>query len=138
MAGFYREYTTEAPDVTIKEVSDEEEAFKEQKKEVFEVFTLSQAGFPQRQIAEQLGFTLRQVGYTLRSGQVSPRRRTEKRTKLNSEQVDELVAFALSDGKKRHMSYLELAMHFSKWNVGESAIRGALTRRGYSRNRTRR
>lgn len=31
------------------------------------------------------------------------------------------------------MTYLQLAMSFPEWNVGEDAVRNALKRRGYSR-----
>ena len=31
------------------------------------------------------------------------------------------------------MSYLEIAMNFSQWNVGVDAVRNALNRRGYNR-----
>ena len=35
------------------------------------------------------------------------------------------------------MTFLELAMNFPEWNVGEDTIRNALKRRGYSRRMAR-
>ncbi|KAI6249474.1 hypothetical protein HI914_02760 [Erysiphe necator] len=102
-----------------------------------EVLKLHDAGHGPIYISKQLGITRRQVKYTIYRGHVSPQKSKGRPPKLTSEQVDELEAFIVASSTNRRMSYLELAMQFSQWNVGEGAIKGALARRGYIRYRAR-
>ncbi|POS82859.1 hypothetical protein EPUL_006124, partial [Erysiphe pulchra] len=102
-----------------------------------EVLKLHDAGHGPIYISKELGITRRQVKYTIYRGHVSPQKSKGRPPKLTSEQVDELEAFVVASSTNRRMSYLELAMQFSKWNVGEGAIKGALARRGYIRYRAR-
>lgn len=98
-----------------------------------QVLTLHRAHNNPTFIAKFLRITLAQVKYTVRSGHVSPKKSKGATPKLNSTQVDELEKFVCSSPEARQMSYLELASHFSKWNVAEEAIKNALKKRGYSR-----
>ena len=71
--------------------------------------------------------------YTIQSGRTSPRKSTGRPPKLLTEQVDELEAYVRSSSNTRQMSYLELAMKFPQWNVGEEAVKNSLQQRGYGR-----
>lgn len=71
--------------------------------------------------------------YTVRNGRKSPLKSSGRPRALSDAQEDELEAFVRSSLETRKMSYFELSIHFSLWNVGETAIKCSLRRRGYSR-----
>lgn len=81
---------------------------------------------------------MNQVRNTIRTGRLSPGRSTGRPPVLTFEQEEELVTFVCSSQEAWQMSYLELALHFESWNVGQDAIRNALKRRGFSRYVARR
>ncbi|KAI0994851.1 hypothetical protein K3495_g13332 [Podosphaera aphanis] len=101
------------------------------------VIVLYQAGHTNREIADLLKITINQVRNTIRSGRSSPGKSTGRPPVLTPAQEEELVTFVRSSQENRQMSYLELAMNFHTWNVGEDAIRNALKRRGVSRHTAR-
>ncbi|PVH98512.1 hypothetical protein DM02DRAFT_657213 [Periconia macrospinosa] len=108
--------------------------------------TLHGAGHTQLFIANQLGVTSRQVGYTIRSGSLTPKKRSGRPQKLSQAQCDQIEAFVTGNGpapsgttdggweEGRYMSYEKLAKGpFASWGVGEYAVRGVLRKRGYVR-----
>jgi ketohexokinase/beta-glucosidase len=64
---------------------------------------------------------------------VTPRKRPGRPPVLSEEQIDEIELFVVSSKTGRLMSYLELSVQFSEFQVGPEAIRSALRRRGYKR-----
>ncbi|KAI0996180.1 hypothetical protein K3495_g11999 [Podosphaera aphanis] len=96
------------------------------------------AGISNREIADQFRVTITQVQGAVRSGRVSPQHRSRRPSSLSSAYVEKLEAFVCSCRETRQMSFLELALHFRQWGVGEFAIRNALRKRGYERRLPRR
>ncbi|KAI1001792.1 hypothetical protein K3495_g6410 [Podosphaera aphanis] len=95
------------------------------------------AGISNREIADQFRVTT-QVHGAVRSGRVSPQPRSGRPPSLSSAYVEKLEAFVCSCRETRQMSFLELALHFRLWGVGEFVIRNALRKRGYERRLPRR
>jgi hypothetical protein len=85
------------------------------------------------QIVEMLGFTLRQVNYTLEVQDTPQHHKTGRPPVLNEQQTQQLVDFVCASKHNRRMSYEELAHEFIYWQVGEYAIRSALDRAGFNR-----
>ncbi|KAI0994060.1 hypothetical protein K3495_g14122 [Podosphaera aphanis] len=99
-----------------------------------QVKTLSRAGFPHKNIAEQLGITTRQVSYTLKKTRFTPHKPNGQKSTLSSGQVDEVEDFICSSPKNRQMNYFE-ATHsvFPHLGVCEDVIRNEMKKRGFSR-----
>ncbi|KAI0993464.1 hypothetical protein K3495_g14720 [Podosphaera aphanis] len=58
-----------------------------------QVKTLSRAGFPHKNIAEQLGITTQHVSYTLKKTRLTPHKPKGRKPTLSSGQVDEVEDF---------------------------------------------
>ncbi|RPA78956.1 hypothetical protein BJ508DRAFT_200594, partial [Ascobolus immersus RN42] len=97
-----------------------------------QVHTLRSIGWTHKEIANKLKCSVSQVQYTL-TGPVTPKKRKGRPGKLSEDRVDELVLFVTGSREGRRMTYLELSMYFSEWDVSDSAIRRALTKRGFRR-----
>ena len=99
-----------------------------------EIRTLRRHGLSLKNIANELGHTMRQVQTACAREDENPKPRKGGATKLSAEQVDELEAFIRESSENREMSYLELAIGpFSHWRCSERVISNALKKRGYSR-----
>ncbi|KAI6248672.1 hypothetical protein HI914_02268 [Erysiphe necator] len=120
----------DTPDISSKACKRSSKLTRDQR---LQILTLFRAGHSKKEISIILGVTIHQVKNTLRSGRVSPGKITGRKPTLGPEQVDELERFVQTSQETRQMSYLELAMNFPQWNVGQDAIRNALKRRGYCR-----
>lgn len=97
-----------------------------------DILVLSAFNHDPHEIAQKLGFSIRQVRYTLQQDQATPRRRSGRPTKLSSIQIDALEAFVCTNKNTRRMTYAELAAHLN-FDVSPSTIRNALHSRGYHR-----
>jgi len=97
--------------------------------------TLYQAGYSYKLIQQQLGFSIKQVRNAIKLP-LTPKKRPGRRSKLSSEQIQELIAFIRQSRVTRRMQYYTLAAHFyPTWGVSEDCIRRALKAAGYSRKR---
>ncbi|KAI1001000.1 hypothetical protein K3495_g7198 [Podosphaera aphanis] len=96
--------------------------------------TLSRAGFPHKNIVEQLGITTRQVSYTLKKTRLTPHKPKGRKPTRSSGHVDEVGDFIYSSPENRQMSYFEVAHSvFPHLGVGEDVIRNEMKKRGFSR-----
>ncbi|KAI1007019.1 hypothetical protein K3495_g1200 [Podosphaera aphanis] len=99
-----------------------------------QVKTLSRAGFPHKNIAEQLGITTRQVSCTLKKTRLTPHKPKGRKPTLSSGQIDEVEDFICSSPENRQMSYFKFAHSvFPYLGVGEDVIRNEMKKRGFSR-----
>jgi transposase len=99
-----------------------------------QVKTLRDAGHPLQDITRLLNISFHQAQYVARSEQpVTPRKRKGRPSYLTEDQVEELEIFVCSSQTGRLMSYLQLSLAFSHWNVSEHTIRHALEKRGFRR-----
>ncbi|KAI0999796.1 hypothetical protein K3495_g8402, partial [Podosphaera aphanis] len=102
-----------------------------------QVITLHNAGHERGEIAYILDLSYKQVIHIINRGTTSPKRNPGGKRKLDQAQADELETFVRLSRRNRQMTYIELAMEFSRWGAGVYAIRSALKDRGYSRSLSR-
>lgn len=80
---------------------------------------------------------MRQVGYALLRGNVTPKKRKGRSPILSSEDVDQIENFVKLSPINRRMTYLELAAGpFRNLGVSEKVIQSELRKRGYRRHPT--
>ena len=80
---------------------------------------------------------MRQVGYALLRGNVTPKKTKGRSPILSSEEVDQIENFVKSSPINRRMTYLELAAGpFRHLGVSEKVIQSELRKRGYRRHPT--
>ncbi|KAI1004630.1 hypothetical protein K3495_g3585 [Podosphaera aphanis] len=102
-----------------------------------QVKTLFRAGFPDKNIAEQLGITTRQVSCTLKKTRLTPHKPKGRKSTLSSGQVDEVEDFICFSSENRQMSYFEVAHSvFPHLGVGKDVISNEMKKRGFSRRIT--
>ncbi|CAJ2651430.1 unnamed protein product [Trifolium pratense] len=75
----------------------------------YQIHGLRDAGKSHKEIANQLKISLRQVGYALLRGNVTPKKRKGRSPILSSEDVDQIENLVKSSPINRRMIYLELA-----------------------------
>lgn len=95
--------------------------------------TLHNDGRSRGYISQNLGITLHQVRYTIEKEVASPKKNKGRPRKLTSAQVDEIEEFVCSSRETRQMPYLEVALNFPQWGVGEKAVKNGLESRGFTR-----
>ena len=89
----------------------------------------------QIQIAAQLGISRGQVSYSLRRGNISPKKKRGPLPMLSTEEVDRIITFIESSPKNRRLTYLELASDpFNYLGVSERVIQKELKKRGCLRH----
>ncbi|KAI1003719.1 hypothetical protein K3495_g4489 [Podosphaera aphanis] len=101
-----------------------------------QIRALHEAGISQTKIADQLGITRRQVGYSLRrKSATTPQKVRSREPMISSTDVDDIEAFIHSSLENRKMSYYELAYGpFQHLGVSERVIKNELEKRGYKRH----
>lgn len=98
------------------------------------VQTLRSIGWTYEAIANELNCTQRQVQHACSTVQVTPKKRSGRKSTLSEAQIDEIVEFVTHSRTHRLMSYIQLASGpFAHWSVGEYIIRSALRTRGFKR-----
>ena len=89
----------------------------------------------QTQIAAQLGISRGQVSYSLRRGNISPKKKRGRLPKLSTEEVDGIITLIESSHENRRLTYLELASGPLKYlGISERVIQKELKKRGYRRH----
>ncbi|KAI0992240.1 hypothetical protein K3495_g15946 [Podosphaera aphanis] len=73
-----------------------------------QVRTLANEGYSRRKISQNLAISYRQVCYTLKNADLSPKNSTGRPPVLSKSQVDEIESFVCSSPENRQMSYLQL------------------------------
>ncbi|KAH7029949.1 hypothetical protein B0J12DRAFT_554637, partial [Macrophomina phaseolina] len=102
--------------------------------ERLQCLTLRSVNWEYKQIADKLGYTVRQVRYACNAGHPTPRKKTGRHLKLTQEQANELEVFVCSSRTNRLLDYFTLANGpFRHWGVSEGCIRRTLKALGFKR-----
>lgn len=88
---------------------------------MLKILALHKDGRSQDYISRIFGITLHQVKYTNKNGLTFPKKKSKGLTpKLTSVQADEIEELVCTSQECRRVSYLEFAVNFLHWKVGES------------------
>jgi transposase len=98
--------------------------------------TLREIGFTYHQIQEQLGLTLDQVRYAVHH-RLTPQKRKGRPSKLNQEEVDEIIAWVCASKTNRRTPWVHIPI-ILELNVSYYCVRTALRNAGFSRRVARR
>ncbi|KAI1003683.1 hypothetical protein K3495_g4524 [Podosphaera aphanis] len=101
-----------------------------------QIKSLHNSGKSQKDIANELHFSLRQVGNAVHSSHLTPQKAKGRPPVLSNEQVDLLEAYICACNANREAPFLGLATGpFQCWGVSENVIGSVLKKRGYGRHR---
>ena len=95
-----------------------------------EIYTLSEkAGWTPRRIAKALNISVTQVYYSLSHRFTPQKRRSGRKSIIDTPHRKRLIEFVTSSKRTRRMRFIDVANELG-WGVSESAIRRALAKEG--------